>query len=346
MVFVPDMIKYSLMGNGNKTQKTTGATPRHILSVDQFDHQFVADLFADADHLASLTHRVLSPAENFAGFHIDITFYEPSTRTRKSFETAGFLLGLQVSVTENAGAFSSAIKGETLEDSIRVLSGYDPLCIILRHPEKGAVARAAAISPVPIINAGDGAGEHPTQALLDLFTIHREIGRIDDLNVLILGDCRYGRTTHSLVKMLSRQKNIHVRTATPEPLTLPEDLVNTVTERGLTVEESYELTEEQLAWADIVYVTRLQKERLPAEERSDFHKQYDIYRLTADRVRVMKPTARILHPLPRVGEIDTAVDLLPQAAYFKQAAYGVPLRMALLRWVLKDQAQKYRSSIR
>lgn len=330
------------MGTDKKTQKTSGVTPRHILSVDQFDHQFVADLFADADHLANMTHRVISPDENFAGFHMDITFYEPSTRTRKSFETAGFLLGLQVSVTENAGAFSSAIKGETLEDSIRVLSGYDPLCIVLRHPEKGAVARAAAISPVPIINAGDGAGEHPTQALLDMFTIHREIGRMDDLKVLILGDCRYGRTTHSLVKMLSRQKNIHVKTATPEQLTLPEDLVETVTSRGLTVEEAYALTEEQLAWADIVYVTRLQKERLPAEDRANFHTQYEVFRLTEERVKAMQPHARILHPLPRVGEIDTAVDALPQAAYFKQAAYGVPLRMALLRWVLQDQVQKYR----
>ncbi|MBP9827384.1 hypothetical protein KBC99_02820 [Candidatus Saccharibacteria bacterium] len=177
--------------------------PRHVLSVSQFSPEFIDMLFQIIDRNMVLIRKHGSVAGRYVGLHMDITFYEPSTRTRKSFEVAGFNYGMSVSVTENASQFSSAVKGESLEDTIRVIAGYDPICIVLRHPERGAAKQAAMVSNVPIINGGDGDGEHPTQALLDLYTIHREIGRLDGLNIMAVGDNRYGRTIHSLIKLLS-----------------------------------------------------------------------------------------------------------------------------------------------
>lgn len=254
-------------------------------------------------------------------------FFEPSTRTRLSFEAAMMRLGGQVISTENAREFSSAIKGETLEDTIRVVGGYADV-IVLRHHEIGAAARAAQVSPVPLLSAGDGAGEHPTQALLDLFTIREELGRTEDLTVALVGDLLYGRTVHSLVYVLSQFPGIRLLCASPSVTPLPEDVERYARDRGASVERVDDLSV-AMRQADVVYQTRVQKERFFSEE--DYEKARGRYVIDARQMDVMKPRAVLMHPLPRAGEIAPEVDADLRAAYFRQSHYGVPVRMALLR---------------
>ena len=258
-------------------------------------------------HSALLLDRIVAAA-----------FYEPSTRTRLSFETAAHRLGASVVGFADASSTSS-VKGETLEDTVHVLSGYGDL-LVLRHPEQGAAARAAKVASIPVINAGDGAGEHPTQTLLDLYTIRRSLGRLDGIQVAVMGDLRYGRTVHSLVPALQRLGAKVVQVPAPG-LPLPGD-IGAVPELDL---------EEAAASSDVLYVTRVQKERMDATSNEAANR-----RLIVDGALLARTgsEAIVMHPLPRVDEIAVDVDSLPSAKYFEQARNAVPVRMAVLAHLL------------
>lgn len=253
-------------------------------------------------------------------------FYEPSTRTRLSFESAMLRLGGQVLTMENGGESSSQTKGETLEDSIRVIGQYADV-IAMRHPEAGASERAAAISEIPIINAGDGAGQHPTQALLDLYTIERELGAVDGAHVAIIGDLRYGRAARSLAYLLGKYDNIHLTLVSSSELKMGDDIKEYLDEHHVTYTETAELAG-AMHEADVIYQTRIQKERFPTQE--EYERFRGGYVITRDLADSMKDKAIIIHPLPRVGEIMPEVDDSPHAVYFKQVGYGLIVRMALL----------------
>lgn len=254
-------------------------------------------------------------------------FYEPSTRTRLSFEAAMLRLGGS-KISADGLQFSSMYKGETIEDTIKVAAQYADI-ICMRHPEKGSADKAASVSPVPFINAGDGPGQHPTQALLDLYTIQKEKGHIDDLHVAMVGDLRFGRTVHSLSFLLGLYKNIRFTLISPKELTMPEKVTSFFEKRGIAFDQTENL-EEGLD-SDVLYVTRVQKERFtdPAE--------YERLKLKyiVDNAHVKGKNITVMHPLPRVGEIATDVDALPNAAYFRQVKNGVYVRMALLALLLK-----------
>jgi aspartate carbamoyltransferase catalytic subunit len=255
-------------------------------------------------------------------------FYEPSTRTRLSFEAAMIRLGGQV-ITADGFQFSSLYKGETIEDTMMMVGGYADI-IVMRHPEQGSADKAASVSPVPFINAGDGPGQHPTQALLDLYTIQKERGTIDGLHVAMVGDLKYGRTVHSLVYLLGLYKNLRFTFISPDALPMPEKVTSFLKERNIPYEETTGLSVG--LDADILYMTRVQKERFSDVE--EYEKLKLKYVLNATHLKGAGVT--VMHPLPRVGEISTDVDVLPNAAYFRQARNGVPVRMALL-WLMLHQ---------
>lgn len=254
-------------------------------------------------------------------------FYEPSTRTRMSFSAAAQHFGMQVVSTENAKEFSSAIKGETIEDTVRVLCEYKPDAIVMRHYEAGAAEAAAKVSTVPIINAGDGAGQHPTQALLDMYTICNEIGRCDNLRVVIGGDLKHGRTVRSLSYLLTKYPNNSITYVSPKELKIGSDIKSYLKKHAISFVQTDEI-EEALKDADVIYWTRVQKERF------DSTKLKLTYKLDETHLKLMKSNAIILHPLPRVDEIATSVDADPRAAYFRQAGNGMYVRMALIEWCL------------
>ena len=253
-------------------------------------------------------------------------FYEPSTRTRFSFESAMIKLGGQVISTENAGHFSSAIKGETLEDSIRVISGYSDI-IVLRHHESGAAEQAAKVSSVPIINAGDGDGEHPTQALLDLYTIKKELGRTDNFKIGMVGDLRYGRTIHSLIYLLSLNHNIEIFLVAPKELQLPQKYKLFLNSKKIQFSELDNL-ESVLSNVDVLYMTRIQKERFASARL--YERVKTSFVLNKKLLGKLGKRAIIMHPLPRINEISREVDNDKRAAYFRQAQNGLYIRMALL----------------
>ncbi len=298
----------------------------HLLETQQFDRAALKELFAIATKMEN--HR----DDSLHGKILASLFYEPSTRTRFSFESAMFRLGGQVITAENANEMSSAIKGETLEDTIQVLNNYAD-AIVIRHPEIGTAERAAAVSGVPIINAGDGAGQHPTQALLDLYTIEREFGRIDGAHVAIIGDLRYYRSARSLSYLLSKYKDVTITGVSMPELTMTDELKDHLKASGVTYHETDSLAD-AMKDADVIYQTRIQKERLSPEayERTKGH--YVINRPLADS---MKEGAIIIHPLPRVGEITPDVDQSPHAVYFKQVGYGVIIRMAILKLIFDPE---------
>ncbi len=304
---------------------------RHVVSAQQFPPALLEALFASADEMARRLRAGGPPL--LPGRVMATLFYEPSTRTRLSFESAMLRLGGQVVSTENARDFSSAIKGETLEDSVRIVGGYSD-CIVLRHPEEGAAARAAAVSTVPVINAGDGRGEHPTQALLDLYTIRSELGRLEGLRVVMAGDLANGRTVHSLIRLLSQYRGLRVTLAGPEELRLPTPAVQALRQSGAEVREAQSLLE-AVVDADVVYQTRIQAERL-SQPLAAAGQDVARFRVTREVMAALPPGAVVMHPLPRVGEIDPEVDADPRAAYFRQARNGVPVRMALLARVLAE----------
>jgi len=301
----------------------------HIIEAQQFDRSTLTEIFDIATRMEPVARR-----GGFAQYPNSIMatlFYEPSTRTRFSFETAMHRLGGRVISTENASEFSSVSKGETLEDTIRILNGYADV-IVLRHYEVGAAARAAQVSRVPVINAGDGVGQHPTQALLDLYTIRKEIGHIDGLRVAMLGDLAQGRTVRSLAYLLGKFEGVRMWFVAPPLLKMKDDILAHLRERGVQYEEESSL-DKVLPEVDVVYQTRIQKERF-GDRIGDYEQCRGLYVINRSSLDLMKPDAIIMHPLPRVNEIASDVDGDPRAAYFRQAENGLYVRMALLSLVL------------
>jgi len=255
-------------------------------------------------------------------------FFEPSTRTRLSFETAMLRLGGRVLSVSEAKS-TSASKGESLHDTIKTVEGYAD-AIVLRHPEVGAAEVAARATTKPVLNAGDGAGEHPTQSLLDLYTIRKEQGRVDGLTISLVGDLKHGRTVHSLAALLS-QYPVSFLFVSPPALRMPREVVERAQAKGISVRETDDLGP-ALAESDVVYMTRIQRERFA--DPTEYDRLKDAYVLTRAILGRAKPSITVMHPLPRVNEISTDVDDLPGAAYFRQSANGVPVRMALLALLL------------
>jgi aspartate carbamoyltransferase catalytic subunit len=243
-----------------------------------------------------------------------------------------YRLGGSVISTENAAEFSSVAKGETLEDTVRILNGYADV-LVLRHYEVGSAKRAASVSRIPVINAGDGAGQHPTQALLDLYTIHKEIGSIDGLRIAMVGDLAQGRTVRSLTYLLSKFQNIRIYFVAPPLLKMKEDILDHLRERQVWYAEETDL-DKVLSEVDVVYQTRIQKERF-GDRIADYEQCRGVYVISSESLRLMKATAIVMHPLPRLDEIAMEVDRDPRAAYFRQAQNGLYVRMALLSLVLK-----------
>jgi len=301
----------------------------HVIEAQQFDMPTLLHLFQVTEQMEQVVAR-----GGISEFHNRIMatlFYEPSTRTRFSFETAMHRLGGRVISTENAGDFSSAAKGETLEDTIRIMNGYADV-IVIRHYELGSARRAAAVSRVPIINAGDGAGQHPTQSLLDLYTIRKEIGSIDGLRIAMVGDLANGRTARSLAYLLSKFRDVKIHFVAPPLLKMKEDILAHLQERHVWYAEETDL-DKVLPDVDVVYQTRIQKERF-GDRLADYEKCRGVYVLNGRSLRLMKPRSIIMHPLPRLEEISMEVDSDPRAAYFRQAQNGLYVRMALLSLVL------------
>lgn len=305
----------------------------HVLTAEQFDPDTLNVIFESADSFRQRTSDTEGRRElvtTYAGELLVNLFYEPSTRTRLSFGLAAKRLGMGVEGTENAREFSSAAKGETLEDTIRVIAEYDPAIIVLRHHETGAANRATAVSEVPIINAGDGKGEHPTQAILDLYTIQRETAGLSNLKVVIGGDLANGRTARSLSKMLAKYPNNEITFVSIPELQIGEDIQTYLDDH----DTKYNLTVDMydaLRTANVVYWTRLQKERLENPEQV-MDKDFVIDQTALE---VMPKSTIIMHPLPRVGEIHTAVDNDPRAVYFSQAGNGMYVRMALIDMIMQ-----------
>jgi aspartate carbamoyltransferase catalytic subunit len=301
----------------------------HIIEAQQFDLPTLMRLFEVAEEMERVVAR--GGITDYQNRIMATLFYEPSTRTRFSFETAMHRLGGHVISTENAAEFSSVAKGETLEDTIRILNGYADV-IVIRHKEVGSARRAAAVSRVPVINAGDGAGQHPTQALLDLYTIRKEIGAIDGLRIAMVGDLAQGRTVRSLAYLLSKFQGVKIYFVAPPLLKMKEDILDHLKERNVWWTEEAEL-DKVLPEVDVVYQTRVQKERF-GDRIADYEQCRGVYIITPESLRLMKPKAIIMHPLPRLEEIAMEVDADPRAAYFRQAQNGLYVRMALLTMVL------------
>jgi len=296
---------------------------QHVIESQQFSRSILEDLFARADEIKREPHHFIG---RLAGQVMAALFYEPSTRTRLSFEAAMLRLGGETMGTDNAREFSSAAKGETLEDTIQIVGGYADV-IVLRHNEEGAAKRAAAVASVPIINAGDGPGQHPTQALLDLYTVRNELGRIDGVRVAMVGDLANGRTVRSLTYLLGKFKDIKVWFVAPPRVAMREDLKAHLDEHHVPWIETEDLNA-VLPEADVVYMTRIQKERFTDPEAYNAVK--GAYRIDKDAMALMRKYAILMHPLPRVDEISPEVDADPRSAYFRQARNGLHVRMALL----------------
>jgi aspartate carbamoyltransferase len=256
-------------------------------------------------------------------------FYEPSTRTRLSFESAMLRLGGDVISVAEAMKSSSASKGESLSDAARVVSGYAHV-IVQRHPAVGSAQEAAAGATVPVINAGDGVGEHPTQALLDLYTIQRERGQLDGLRICLAGDLKHGRTVHSLARALTYW-NVTLTLAAPQALAMPAEIIAELRGHGLAVAQTEDLAA-AMAASDVLYVTRIQRERFA--DPAEYERLKGSYVVDRALIERTNPNITVMHPLPRVDEIATDVDALPNAAYFRQADNGVWVRMGLLSLVV------------
>jgi aspartate carbamoyltransferase catalytic subunit len=300
---------------------------KHILSVAQFSRADLEYIFAVAEDMRTMVERI-GTFDLLKGKILANLFYEPSTRTSSSFTAAMERLGGSV-IPINEVRYSSVAKGESLPDTVRTLECYADV-IVLRHPETGSAAIAAQYARKPIINAGDGIGEHPTQALLDLFTIREELGTIDGLTVTMLGDLKYGRTVHSLAKLLFLF-DIRLNYVSPDILRMPADLIALLHTKGVRQMEHTRL-DPVLPATDVLYVTRVQKERF--ENPDEYESVKGAYVITPETMALARPKMALLHPLPRVGEIAPEVDADPRAAYFRQMEYGLYVRMALLAMVL------------
>ncbi len=300
---------------------------RDIVSVRQFSDEDLAYIFDVAHEMREMVARI-GAFDLLKGKLLANLFYEPSTRTSSSFTAAMERLGGSV-IPINEVTYSSVSKGESLPDTVRSLEAYADV-IVLRHPEEGATALAAQYTKKPIINAGDGTGEHPTQALLDLFTILEELGEVNGLTITMVGDLKYGRTVHSLSRLLSRY-NVRLNYVAPDILRMPESIVSEIEETG-TPQMVYDNLDDVIGDSDVVYVTRVQKERF--EDPTEYDQVAGAYVITPETMSRAKDRMALMHPLPRVNEISIDVDDDPRAAYFRQMEYGMYVRMALLALVL------------
>ena len=302
---------------------------KDILSVKQFSREDLEYVFGVAHEMRGMVERV-GTFDLLKGKILANLFYEPSTRTSSSFTASMERLGGSV-IPINEVKYSSVSKGESLPDTIRTLECYADV-IVLRHPETGSAAIAAKAAKKPVINAGDGVGEHPTQALLDTFTIFEELGagQVDGMTVTMLGDLKYGRTVHSLARLLSLFK-VKINYVSPEILKMPKEVMDEVGAKGIPQAE-YSSLEEVLPETDVLYVTRVQKERFEAP--ADYEKVKGAYVIDPAVMKAAKKEMIVMHPLPRVGEISPDFDEDPRAAYFRQMEYGLYVRMALLAMVL------------
>jgi aspartate carbamoyltransferase len=308
-------------------QRTGRFYGKDILSVKQFNRADLEYIFGVAHEMREMVERI-GTFDLLKGKILANLFYEPSTRTSSSFTSAMERLGGSV-IPINEVRYSSVAKGESLPDTVRTLECYADV-IVLRHPEIGASALAAQYARKPIINAGDGVGEHPTQALLDLFTIVSELNQVDGLTVTMLGDLKYGRTVHSLARLLSLY-DIKLNYVSPEILRMPSEIIQELNEKNI-VQKEYTTLDEVLPQTDVLYVTRVQKERF--ENLDEYESVKDAYVITPEVMRAAKDRMIVMHPLPRVGEISMEFDNDPRAAYFRQMEYGLYVRMALLAMVL------------
>jgi aspartate carbamoyltransferase catalytic subunit len=301
----------------------------HVLDAKQFHPEEMNEIFELADEFKARIQTRESRRElasTHIGEQIGSIFYEPSTRTKGSFEIAALKLGMGIFQTENAGEFSSIAKGETIEDTVRVLGSYGLAAIVLRTKEEGLASQAAAVSPVPIINGGDGKGEHPTQALLDAYTIGKRFDRLGGLKIVMGGDLANGRTVRSLSQVLAKYPGNHITYVSMPELQIGEDIKTVLTDRGTTFDETTDMYE-PLHDADVVYWTRLQEERL--EDPGAIPEGGFVIDRTA--LEVMSKDAILMHPLPRKGEVTTDVDRDPRAMYIEpQSPNGLYIRMALL----------------
>lgn len=300
---------------------------RHLMSPLDFTVEELDQLFDLANDIEKNPQKY---AHICAGKKLATCFYEPSTRTRLSFEAAMLNLGGNVIGFSDAGS-SSAAKGESVSDTIRVISCFADICA-MRHPKEGAPMVAATRSKIPVINAGDGGHQHPTQTLTDLLTIRSLKGRLDNFTIGLCGDLKFGRTVHSLINALVRYDNIHFIFISPEELRVPDYITDMLKEKGITYEEVISL-ESCMPQLDLLYMTRVQKERFFNEE--DYVRLKDFYILDKAKMQLAKEDMLVLHPLPRVNEISVEVDDDPRAAYFPQVQYGVYVRMALILTLLE-----------
>ncbi len=301
---------------------------KDILSVKQFSHADLEYVFGVAHEMRGMVERI-GTFDLLKGKILANLFYEPSTRTSSSFTAAMERLGGSV-IPISEVKYSSVSKGESLPDTIRTLECYADV-IVLRHPETGSAAIAARAAKKPVINAGDGIGEHPTQALLDAFTIIEELGRLDNLTVTMLGDLKYGRTVHSLARLLSNFSGIKLNYVSPEILRMPREVMEEVAEKQISQVE-YVSLEQVLPETDVLYVTRVQKERF--EDQTVYESVRGAFVIDPEIMKSAKKDMIVMHPLPRVGEISVDFDDDPRAAYFRQMEYGLYVRMALLAMVL------------
>ena len=303
---------------------------RNLIGIEDFSIEEIDELIEVSKDIISNKEKYL---EKCKGKILATLFFEPSTRTRLSFESAMLSLGGGVLGFSSADS-SSTQKGETLADTIKVVSGYSDI-IAMRHPKEGAPIVAANNSNVPIINAGDGGHNHPTQTLLDLLTISQEKGRLNNFTVGLCGDLKFGRTVHSLIIALSRYENIKFVLISPKELKIPDYLKQDVLDKKKIEYIETESLEENIDKLDILYMTRVQKERFLNEE--EYVRLKDVYILDKQKLERAKKDLCILHPLPRVNEISTEIDDDPRAAYFRQAEYGKYMRMAIISKLLNEK---------
>jgi aspartate carbamoyltransferase len=301
---------------------------KHVLAVKQFSREDLDQVFAVAHEMRDMVERQ-GGNDLLKGKVLANMFYEPSTRTSCSFMGAMQRLGGAV-IPINEAKTSSVAKGESIGDTAATLGCYADVMVI-RNPEVGSAAEAAKHAGIPVLNAGDGVGEHPTQALLDTFTIREELGRLDDINVTLLGDLKYGRTVHSLARLLTRFNGVKLNYVTPDILRMPQDVMDDVAAAGVT-QTVHDALDDVLADTDVLYVTRIQKERFA--DPAEYEQVKGAFVITPETLTRAKQDMIVMHPLPRVTEISVEVDDDPRAAYFRQMEYGMYVRMALLALVL------------
>ncbi len=303
---------------------------QHVIEAQQFTLPLIHELFQTADQMEKILDR--GGTLDYQNKIMASLFYAPSTRTRFSFESAMYRLGGKVISTEQAHLFSSVIGGETLEDTIRVVSNFCDV-IVLRHTEVGAAKKASLVSSVPIINAGDGkGGQHPTQALLDLYTIYKELGYIDGLKIAFVGDLEQGRTVRSLTYLLGKFERVMLYFIAPDFLQIREDIQDYLTRHNVWFTLESDL-DKVISEVDVIYVTRIERERF-ADKADIYEETVKNYFIDRETLLKMKEKSIIMHPLPRLNEISPDVDSDPRAVYFRQTRNGLLIRMALLTMVL------------